>query len=297
MAKKDKKENTTKTNINWYPGHMAKTKRLIKENLQFIDCVYEVIDARIPMSSRIVDLDDYIRTKPRIIIMSKSDLCDPVETKKWIQYYEKQGHIVLSMDILHNTLIKDILEATKKLMKKANEKREEKGMNKKRTRVLIVGIPNVGKSTLINRLVGKKAVNVGNRPGITKNLSWIRIHEEIELLDTPGILWPKFEDEIVAFNLASLTAIKEEVLPIDKVVWYILTTLEKYYPELLLERYGIESLNDDFYEVLNIIGKQRGCLVRGGIIDEDKVCNVVMNDLREGHIKGITFDRYIDESR
>lgn len=284
----DNRQNTT---INWYPGHMAKTKRLIKENMDKIDIVYEVVDARIPFSSKIVDIDEYIQTKPRIMIMSKYDLCDTTETGKWIHYYEEKGYIVLPMDIVHAVDLKKILETTNLLMKNELEKREKKGMIQRRTRVLVVGIPNAGKSTLINRLVGKKAVNVGNRPGVTKNMDWIRIHEDIELLDTPGILWPKFEQQTVALNLASLTAIKEEILPLDEVAYYILETLSKYYPDVVKERYGIE-VTEDFLETIEKIGRKRGCVIRGGIIDEEKVYSIILQDIKEGYIKGITFDRY-----
>lgn len=291
----DNRQNLTKTNINWYPGHMAKTKRLIRENLKWIDLVYEVIDARIPKSSKITDLDNYLNDKPRILIFTKMDLCDLTETKKWMQYYEKQGYTVVGVDLMQPNAIQKIINATDTYTKKMNDKRNEKGMNARKTRVLVVGIPNVGKSTLINRLVGKKAVNVGNKPGITKNLDWIRINENLELLDSPGILWPKFENNTVAMNLASLTAIKEEVLPLDEVVLYILKMLEDYYPHLLQERYQIESIAEDPVETLEIIGKRRGCLLRGGEIDYEKVYGVILNDVKEGRMKGITFDRIEQE--
>ena len=287
----NQEEKLTKVVLNWYPGHMAKTKRLIKENLNLIDIIYEVIDARMPYSSKIVDIDNFIINKPRLLIMTKSDLCDLNETKKWINYYESKNYKVVLVDLNDKKSINTILKATNELMEEKINKLKEKGITKNKIRILITGIPNVGKSTLINRLVGKKAATVGNKPGVTKSLSWIRINDSLELLDTPGILWPKFEEEKVAYNLASLTAIKEEVLPIEKVVCYIIETLYKYYPNILFERYNVKELDEDFIEVFDTIGKKRGCLIRGGEVDYDRVCNIIINDLKEGYIKGITFDR------
>lgn len=279
------------TNINWYPGHMAKTKRLIKENLEQIDIVYEVVDARMPYSSKIRDLDDIIKNKPKIMILTKYDLCDKLETKRWITYYEKQNYHVIAMDIEHQFGKKQILQLTENLLEEKWKKLKEKGLLRKRARALVVGIPNVGKSTLINRLVGKNVVGTGNRPGVTKELNWIRISDTVELLDSPGILWPKIDIGNVAYNLASLTAIKEEILPLFDVTEYILRTLENYYPNILKERYGIEKVDEDVIETMEFIGKRRGCLVKGGEIDYDKVIAIIMNDVKNGIIKNITFDR------
>lgn len=284
-----------KVGINWYPGHMAKTKRLIKEKINLIDIVYEVIDARMPYASKIKDLENYIGNKPRLLLVTKIDLCDIQETNKWLQYYQKQGYEVLALDLKNKNPRDQIVKKTKEILKDKQLRDQQKGMKTRRTRALVVGIPNAGKSTLINRLVGKKAVNVGNRPGVTKSLDWIRIHDEIELLDTPGILWPKLDEEKVAYNLASLTAIKEEVLPIYDVVCYILKTLYQYYPEKLSDTYGITEINEeDMVETLDKIGKRRGCIIRGGEIDYDRVMNLIMNDVKNGNIYGITFDRIND---
>ena len=286
----DSQENFPSVGINWYPGHMAKTKRLISENIDLIDVVYEVIDARIPYSSKVIDLDNYIKNKPRVLIITKYDLCDKIETNKWIKYYEQKGYKVFPIDLEHSTNLKSLISMTNDLLQNLNEKNKNKGLLKRKTRVLVVGIPNAGKSTLINRLVSKKVANVGNKPGVTKNLNWIRINNDLELLDTPGILWPKIDTGNIAYNLATFTAIKEEVLPIDDVVSYILKSLHQYYPNILKERYGVDDV-EDIESALEIIGKKRGCLVKGGIVDYDKVYSVIINDIKLGNIKGITFDR------
>ncbi len=286
----DSQKSFASVGINWYPGHMAKTKRLISENIDLIDVVYEVIDARIPYSSKVIDLDNYIKNKPRVLIITKYDLCDKIETNKWIKYYEQKGYKVFPIDLEHSTNLKSLISMTNDLLQNLNEKNKNKGLLKRKTRVLVVGIPNAGKSTLINRLVSKKVANVGNKPGVTKNLNWIRINNDLELLDTPGILWPKIDTGNIAYNLATFTAIKEEVLPIDDVVSYILKSLHQYYPNILKERYGVDDV-EDIESALEIIGKKRGCLAKGGIVDYDKVYSVIINDIKLGNIKGITFDR------
>ena len=279
------------TNINWYPGHMAKTRRLIKENINMVDIIYEVVDARIPFSSKIKDVDDLIKDKPKIMIMTKTDLCDINKTSMCAKMYEKEGYKVVMVDLINNKGLSDIYSATSLLLKSLDDKREAKGLKKRAYRALIIGIPNVGKSTLINRLVGKKATITGDKPGVTKKLCWIRINKDLELLDSPGILWPKIDDENQAYNLASFSAIKEEILPLGKVACYILDTMDKKYPDNLFNRYGnINYDNDDVILAYETIGKKRGCIVSGGDIDYDKVSSIIIKDLREGKLGKVTFD-------
>lgn len=292
MSNINENQSVAKNVINWYPGHMAKTKRLITEKRNMIDVVYELVDARIPYSSKIKDLDTLVKDKPRILILNKYDLCDPVETDKWATYYEQKGYRVIKLDLKNKKNINLIFEYGTLEMKAINQKRINKGLKPRSIRALIVGIPNVGKSTLINRLVGRKATSVANKPGVTQSLSWIRINKDIELLDTPGILWPKFEEADVAFNLACMTAIKEEVLPLDEVALYILKQLATYYPEQLKQRYDIDTIDfDDIIPTYDHIGKKRGCLLKNQEIDYDKVIRIIIHDLRNGYLGRITFDR------
>ena len=275
--------------INWYPGHMQKTKRQIKENIDLIDIVYEVIDARIPKSSKNKDIDSMIKNKPRILIMTKYDLCDEKQTQKWKEYYEKQGYKVVLVDLINKPNLQPIFDETTILLRELNEKRKNKGLKERKARALILGIPNVGKSTLINRLVGKKAANVGNKPGITKKLEWIRINNQIELLDTPGILWPRLDNQEIALNLASTTAIKEEILDLEEVAIYIINTMLKLYPNQIKERYNLDNEEDIVY-ILDKIGKKIGA-IRNRETDYDKVYTTVLKDLREGYLGKITLDR------
>ena len=274
--------------INWYPGHMAKTKREISEKLSLIDVVFEVIDARIPMSSKNKDIDTLIKDKPKVLIMTKIDLCDMEKTNKWKSYYENDGYQVIMVDLINNNNVNEIFNKINPVINDLNEKRKNKGLKPRKIRALVLGIPNVGKSTLINRLVGKKATNVGNKPGITKNLQWIRVNDKLELLDTPGILWPRLDNNEIAHNLASMTAIKEEVLDLEDISIYIIDTMFKYYPDSIKVRYNITN-NDDIVETLNLIGKKIGA-VKNGETDYDKVYVTILKDLREGRLGRITFD-------
>lgn len=273
--------------INWYPGHMKKTKDELKKVMPYIDIVYEVIDARIPYSSKIKDIDSIIRNKTRILIMSKKDLCDINVTNSWIKYYEEMGYKVLLIDLNDQNDYKKITLLTNDLVSHINEKRKANGLKEKEIKACVLGIPNVGKSTLINKLAGKKVSKVGNLPGVTKSLTWLKTKYKLLILDTPGILWPKFDDEKVAFNLASMTAIKEDVLPIGDIAYYILNTLGKYYPEILNSRYKIDKVTDDSFD---IIAKNIGA-ISNGEVDYTRVYKMIINDVKQEYIKGITFDR------
>ena len=279
-----------KININWYPGHMAKTRREIKEKIDLIDIVYEVIDARMPKSSRIKDLDEIISNKPRIMIFTKYDMCDKIVTDNLISEYENNCEIIKTNLKENSDITKKIISKTEFILKGINEKRIAKGLNKRNYRALVIGVPNVGKSTLINRLARKNIQSTGNIAGVTKSISWIKLNKNIELMDTPGILWPKIDDEIISYNLASLTSIKEEILNKDDIAIYIIRKLYNYYPNLLFEKYGIDNI-DDMNIVFDKIGRKRGCLMKGNVVDLEKVYTIIINDLKEGKIGKVTFDR------
>ena len=269
---------------------MAKTKREITENLQLIDVVYELLDARIPYSSKNKDIDELIKNKPKVLIMTKTDLCDLEITKKWQQYYENMGYKVILTDLINNKNIKQIIEVTSSLSDNMNKKRLSLGMKPRKTRVLILGVPNVGKSTLINRLVGKKAAPTGDKPGITKKLNWIRINDKLELLDTPGILEPKLENKEVALNLAALTSIKEEILDLEQVALHIIDIMLNLYPNTLKTRYNLTNTNTPLI-ILNQIAKQKGAIKKGEV-DYEKVYKIILRDLKEGYLGNITFDPF-----
>lgn len=297
----DKKEKLPSTRIQWYPGHMLKTKKQIIEDLKLIDVVVEILDARIPMSSQNPDIQQITNNKKKIVLLNKADLANEKETSKWINYFNKKGIKAISTDSNIGRGTNEVLKQIQKIMEVEIEKAAAKGRTNKNIRIMIIGIPNVGKSSLINRLVNKKTAEVGNRPGVTKQKQWVRIGKNIELLDTPGVLWPKFEDEKVALNLAYVGSIKDEVLPKTEVAYQLLKFLYNNYQNEIIQKYKLteEDLssiisdveNDNIVSLMNIIARKRGAIISGGEIDYEKTSGIVLNDFRTGKIGRITLEQ------
>lgn len=294
-------QNSTNTNINWYPGHMAKTKRQIMEDLKLIDVVIELLDARIPLSSRNPDIDKIVENKKRIIALNKSDLADEEQNKKWVQYFKNKNLQATIIDSNSGKGIDNCLKLIVNEMKDELEKASSKGRIGKNIRVMIIGIPNVGKSSFINRISKKTSAVVGNRPGVTKQKQWIRIDNNIELLDTPGVLWPKFESEEIGLNLAYTGSIKDEVIDKVEVAFFLLKYLNTNYRKNLMERYKIteeefesiveEEENETILNLMHLIGRKRGAIVSGGNVDETKVANIVLDDFRTSKLGKITLEK------
>ena len=281
-------------NINWYPGHMKKTKESIKKNLSLVDIVYEIIDARIPCSSRNPDIDGIVGNKPRLIIMNKSDLADEESDRIWKSYFKEKEIPAIGVDSLNNKGLDDVINMSLRLTDEKRKALEKKGIKNRPIRAMIIGIPNVGKSTLINSLSKRRGAKVGNKPGVTKTNQWIKIKGNLELLDTPGILWPKFEDENVGLNLAFTGAIKDELLDIETLAMKLIEELNSISVTFIENRYNISVEGKSPYDIIMTIGRKRGCVLRGGDIDFSKASNIVLDEFRKGVIGRITLELPID---
>ncbi|HKM30273.1 MAG TPA: ribosome biogenesis GTPase YlqF [Bacilli bacterium] len=273
--------------IQWYPGHMVKAKKEIEEKLRLVDIVYELLDARIPESSRNPMINEVLKNKPRLILLTKSDMADSYYTNKWQKHFASQGITSLTIDSISGFNIKKIVGLSQEVLQEKFAKEKERGLKPRPIRGMIVGIPNVGKSTLINRLVNKKVTNVGNKPGITKAQQWVRLNKDLELLDTPGVLWPKFEDPKVGFHLAITGAIRDEILRSADLGYYLLDFLKENYAQRLLERYNLGELSPNI-DLIKNIAKTRGISDKEDI--EDKVSDVLINDFRGLRLGRITLD-------
>lgn len=276
--------------INWFPGHMVKTKRQIKENLKLVDAVIEIRDARIPHSSANPDVEELCKGKPRLILLNKSDLTDPRVTKEWIRHLSKEDVRAIEVNCLKGEGIKNIKPMLMELLKEKHDRLKAKGLVKIITRVMVVGIPNVGKSTFINKMAKNNIAKTGDRPGVTKSKQWIKTSIGIELMDTPGILWPKFEDEEVALSLAFTGAIKDEIMDIEELALKLVGKLQTLHPELLKARYKIEELSEEPLETLNAIARKRGAIVSGGEIDYNRIASIILDEFRGGKIGKISLE-------
>lgn len=277
--------------INWYPGHMKKTRELIEAHLKLIDVVVEVLDARIPISSKNPHIDDLIASKPRIVALNKFDLADPAVLDDWIAHYRSMGISAVPINALNGEGVNRLLHEIKCVCHGKLQKLEAQGRKNPTLRAMIVGIPNVGKSSLINRLAGKNSAKVGNKPGVTRGKQWIKLNNELELFDTPGILWPKIDDERVGMNLAWTGAIKDEILNIDELALGLVGILSTHYPEALKTRFKLAELSEDRLENMELIGRKRGCIMSGNMIDYDKTARLIIDDFRKGTIGQISLER------
>ncbi|TWI55139.1 ribosome biogenesis GTPase YlqF [Halalkalibacter nanhaiisediminis] len=276
--------------IQWFPGHMAKARREVTEKLKFIDVVIELLDARVPLASRNPMIDEIVSHKPRLILLNKADLADQSVTEKWKKYFEKKGAMVLAINAQTGKGVEKIPAACKELATPILDKMKAKGMKPRAIRAMILGIPNVGKSTLINRLASKRTAQVGDRPGVTKKQQWIKVGTELELLDTPGILWPKFEDQVIGYRLAATGAIKDELLDFQDIALFLLNYLKDAYPTLIQKRYKVEDIPDEGVALFDEIGKKRGCLLPGGYVDYDKAAEIILREMRSGTLGRISLE-------
>ncbi|KAB2335402.1 ribosome biogenesis GTPase YlqF [Bacillus mesophilum] len=276
--------------IQWFPGHMAKARRQVTEKLKLVDIIFELVDARIPYSSRNPMIDEIIQHKPRLVLLNKADMADPHATKQWIEYFKGKGIKAIAINSQAGQGMKDISAAAQEALQEKFDRLKAKGVKPRAIRAMIVGIPNAGKSTLINRLAKKNIAKTGNTPGVTKAQQWIKVGKELELLDTPGILWPKFEDQNVGLKLALTGAIKDTILNLQDVTIYALRFFTEKYPSKLKDRFSLEEIPEDIVELFDEIGKRRGCLMGGGAVDYDKVTELVIREFRSEKFGKITLE-------
>ena len=276
-------------NVQWYPGHMTKAKRQMQEDIKLIDLIIELVDARVPLSSRNPDIDELGKNKSRLILLNKSDLADERQNEAWKTYFQAKGFYVVKVDSRNGSGMKAINNVIQEACKEKMERDRKRGILNRPVRAMVVGIPNVGKSTFINALAGKACAKTGNKPGVTKGKQWIRLNKNVELLDTPGILWPKFEDQTVGLRLAFIGSIKDEILQTEELASELVKFLNQSYPGVLEEKYTIES-SEDNYEVLRRIAESRHCLVRGSELDVEKAAAILLDDFRNGRLGRLTLE-------
>ena len=276
-------------NFQWYPGHMTKAKRMMQENIKLIDLVIELVDARVPMSSRNPDIDELGKNKARLILLNKADLADEKQTEEWISYFRGKGYSAVKVNSRKGGGIKSIQGVIQEACKEKTERDRKRGILNRPVRAMVVGITNVGKSTFINALAGKACAKTGNKPGVTKGKQWIRLNKNVELLDTPGILWPKFEDQQVGLRLAFIGSIKDEIMNLEELAAELISFMQDAYPGVLAEKYTINEKQNS-YSVLEAIAESRHCLVRGNELDTAKVAGMLLDDFRNGRLGRITLE-------
>lgn len=281
-------------NIQWYPGHMTKARRAMQEDIKLIDLVIELVDARVPFSSRNPDIDKLAAGKARMVLLNKADLADEAETRKWAQMFEDMGIYVVKIDARNKGTLKQVQAAQQEACKEKIERDRRRGILNRPIRTMVVGIPNVGKSTFINSFAGKACAKTGNKPGVTKGNQWIRLNKTLELLDTPGILWPRFEDQQVGLHLALIGSINDQILNKDELACELISLLEKDYPQVVKDRFGIENVEEDRVKVLEEIARSRACLMKGGELDLARASALLLDDFRAGKLGRISLEKAED---
>lgn len=286
-------QNTTKSSINWYPGHMTKARRMMQENMKLIDLMIELVDARIPMSSRNPDIDSMARQKARMIVLNKADLADERQNDAWVAYFRNQGFSVVKVNSRKGGGLKTVQSVIQEACREKTERDRRRGILNRPVRAMVAGIPNVGKSTFINSLAGKACAKTGNKPGVTRGKQWIRLNKNVELLDTPGILWPKFEDRQVGEHLAMTGSIRDEILNQEELATGLIRFLTDRYPGILQEKYSVTE-TEDVYACLKEIARNRNCLLKAGELDYDKAASILLDDFRNGRLGRITIETVED---